>query len=83
MRTSYLPLLRKRLNQTIDYIPFWQVENHPEHLASIGVPPAIIDEYRANTTINLVSMLRWAVSNTPLVTSDAVFGEFETQRAMR
>jgi hypothetical protein len=83
---SLLELIKKRVTSaaTMDSLPSWQVECHPETLhLLLRVNPGALDTLKAQRGDTIDEILRWARTQKPMDTTDAVFGEYEWRKRLK
>ena len=74
-------LISNRTGIPLETLPSWQVECHPEALASLGVLQDRIDEIILRTTTSIHNMIRWSRAKPRLDTTGSVLGEYDEQKA--
>ena len=72
--------ISRRTGVPSEFIPSWQVDSHPEHLARLRVPQDVIMEQTRLSEQAVDDMLRWIRTKPRYSTKDAVAAEYE-QRA--
>jgi hypothetical protein len=83
---SLLEHMKKRIKSAnvIDSLPSWQVECHPEKLRLLlRANPGALEELNEERAQAINEILRWAQTQKPFDTSDAVLGEYESRRQLR